>query len=182
MHLFNYLFFFPRYMHSTLLCEEQARLVLPMNAKYVSQWHCERAGYYITLHIVQSVCSLSALFKTTVTSLLDFFFIVAQCCCSWGICMLPHLFMVPCICKTINVGRCLVPYRADLFLHVRIRPILSCSEMGVLPKLRDRGEQMQLKWRWESGRHGDRMQSGAPLQEDNSSSSSFWAVGFMSLL
>lgn len=67
-------FFFPRYTHSTLLCEEQARLVLPMNAKYVSQWHCERAGYYITLHIVQSVCSLSALFKTTVTSLLDFFF------------------------------------------------------------------------------------------------------------
>lgn len=34
----------------------------------------KRAGYYITLHIVWSVCSVSALFKTTVTSLLDFFF------------------------------------------------------------------------------------------------------------
>lgn len=72
-------FFFPRYMHSTLQCEEQARLLLPMNVKYMSQWHSERAGYYITLHIVQSVCSVSALFKTTVTSLLDFFLFFFNC-------------------------------------------------------------------------------------------------------
>lgn len=67
------IFFFPRYMRSTLQCEDQAGLLLPMNVKYTSQWHSERAGYYITLHIVWSVCSVSALFKTTVTSLLDFF-------------------------------------------------------------------------------------------------------------
>lgn len=68
------IFFFPRCMRNALQHEDQAGLLLPMNVKYPSQWHSERAGYYITLHIVWSVCSVSALFKTTVTSLLDFFY------------------------------------------------------------------------------------------------------------
>lgn len=114
----------------------------------------------LSVSSIQNYCHIS----------LGFFFIVALCCCSWGTCMLPHLFMVPCICKTINVGRCLAPYRTELFICVRIRPILSCYEMGVLPKQRDREGQMQLKQRCESGRNGGRTQSGAPLQADNSSS------------
>lgn len=77
------IFFFPRYMLSTLQHKDHARLLLSMNVKYLSQWHSERAGYYITLHIVWSVCSVSALFKTTATSLLDFFFLSFTAAVPW---------------------------------------------------------------------------------------------------
>lgn len=62
--------------------------------------------------------------------------------------MHPCLFTLPCFCSAINVGRFLVPHRADPFSHIRIRPILSCSGCGSFAKEKRLGGQLQEMGGW----------------------------------
>lgn len=86
------------------------------------------------------VCSVSALLKTTVTSLLEFFsYCHSLLLFLWNMHIHSFIHGVPCFCRAINGGRFLVLHRADPFSHFKIRTILSCSGCGIFDRTQEGG-------------------------------------------